>query len=218
MKIDRIGIKGKNDNDFVMLDEMFGLYPAWRILSAATERTNFVPIPGMNGSLDCSEEFGEVFYEMRILNMDCVYIGSDWHSDYIRFSCRYHGRSVQIIFANDPAWYWTGRLSVSSFDAKSHKLTMQATVFPYKLSRNETVVTSAGNETVTLRNGRMTVTPTVKIGGPVTLAWGNYSKALSSTSYPATFTIAGLQLPEGDTNVTITGANSVEFRYREGAL
>ena len=218
MKIDRIGIKGANDNDFVMLDDVFELYPVWRTLSAAVERTSFVTIPGMNGALDCSEEYGEVFYDMRTLNIDCVYIGIDWHNVYSKFSSRYHGRSVQIMFANDPAWYWTGRLSVSNYNAKEHKLSMKATVFPYKLSRGETVVISAGNETVTLRNGRMTVTPTVTIGGPVTLAWGSYTKALSASSYPATVSVAGLQLLEGDTKVTITGAYNVEFRYRGGAL
>lgn len=218
MRIDRIGIKGSNDNDFVMLDDVYKLYPVWRTLSAAPERKNLVSIPGINGALDCTEEFGEVFYDMRTLNMDCVYVGSDWHSDYSRFSSRYHAKSVQIMFANDPAWYWTGRLSISGFDAKAHKLTMTATVFPYKFSRHETVVMSDGNETVTLRNGRMTVTPTVKISGPVTLAWGNYTKSLSASTYPVTLIVAGLQLPEGDTAVTITGAYSVEFHYREGAL
>lgn len=218
MKIDRIGIKGKNDNDFLMLDDVFNLYPVWRSLSAAPEETNFVKIPGMNGSLDCSEEFGEVFYGMRSLNMGCIYIGENWHEDYTRFSSKFHARSVQIMFENDPGWYWTGRLSVSDFDAKSHKLEMKATVFPYKFSRHETVVTSAGNETVTLRNGRMTVTPTVTISGPVTLAWGNYTKALSANTYPTTLIVAGLQLVEGDTNVAITGSYNVTFRYREGAL
>lgn len=218
MKMDRIGIKGPADNDFVMLDNVFGLYPVWRTLSAAPERTNFVKIPGMQGALDCSEEFGEVFYDMRTLNMNCVYVGKNWHEDFSRFSSRYHAQAVQIVFSNDPAWYWNGRLSVSSFDAKSHKLTMKATVFPFKFRREETIVTSAGNETITLRNGRMAVVPTVTIGGPVTLAWGNYTKSLSATSYPATVVVAGLQLTEGSLDVTITGAYSVTFRYREGAL
>lgn len=218
MKIDRIGIKGSNDNDFVMIDDIFGLYPVWRMLSDPTPRTNFEPIPGMQGSLDCSEEYGEVFYDSRDLDMGCVYTGDNWHSDYSAFSSKYHGRSVQIVFENDPAWYWVGRLFVSSYNSKDRKLSMKATVFPFKFSRHETVVTSAGNETVTLRNGRMTVTPTVTISGPVTLAWGNYTKALSASTYPATVIVAGLQLTEGDTDVTITGSADVTFEYREGAL
>lgn len=218
MKIDRIGIKGANDNDFVMIDDVFKLYPTWRTMSAAPERTNFVSIPGMNGALDCSEEFGEVFYDMRTLNIDCVYAGDNWHEDIRRFASRYHGRSVQIAFENDPAWYWAGRLSMSNYDSRERKLGMTATVFPYKFAKHETVVSSDGNETVTLRNGRMTVTPTVTIGGPVTLSWGEYTKALSASTYPASLIIAGLQLPEGDTAVTITGVADVTFRYREGSL
>lgn len=218
MNIDRIGIKGANDNDFVMIDTIYKLYPVWRMLSAAQERTNFVDIPGMNGALDCSEEFGEVFYDMRTLEMGCVYVGDNWHTDYSAISSRYHGRSVQIMFANDPAWYWVGRLSVSGYDAKERKLAMKATVYPFKFRRDETVVTSAGDETVTLRNGRMPVTPEVTISGPVTLEWGGYTKALSASAYPATLIIAGLQLPQGDTDVTITGSETVTFRYREGAL
>lgn len=218
MNIDRIGIKGAGDNDFVMLDTAFSLYPAWRTLSAAPEKTNFVKIPGMNGALDCSEEFGEVFYDMRTLSADCIYIGEDWHKDLSEFASKYHGKSVQIMFTNDPAWYWTGRLSISNYNAKDRKLTMKATVYPYKFRRDETVITSTGNETVTLRNGRMTVTPEVTISGPVTLEWGSHTKALTASSYPATLIIAGLQLPQGDTEVMITGSETVTFRYREGSL
>lgn len=223
MNIDRIGIKGSADNDFVMLDERFGLYPVWRSLSEPDPVTSYVKIPGMNGALDCSEEFGEVFYDTRELDIDCVYIRNDWHSDIRGFASKYHGREVLIMFANDPGFYWSGRLFVKSYESQDRKLVMTATVYPYRFCRDKTIVSVSDERSriITLRNGRMPVVPEITITAPVTIAWDTYSKAVSFNSYPQTFTLAGLRLTEGEKNVTIvpaSGAYTVTFSYREGDL
>ena len=223
MNIDRIGIKGKNDNDFVMIDKVYGLYPLWRSLSMPEPVTNYVTIPGMNGALDCSEEYGEVFYNQRELNVDCICIDDNWHDVISRFASKYHGQTVQILFANDPAYYWAGRISMNAYESEDRKLTMSANVYPFKFKRNKTIVSLTDNRSriITLRNGRMPVIPEITITAPVTLAWDDESASVSSSSYPATVVLPGLRLTEGTKAITVVPQSSsftISFSYREGDL
>lgn len=220
MNIDRLSIKGPSDNAFVEIDTVYGLYLKWRKLSAPTPKTMYDDIPGMNGSLDSTEEFGEVFYEDRMLALDCKHPADAWQANFQAFMNAYHGQNVKIAFSNDPNYYWVGRLTVSEYEAKDHSHLMSARVYPYKFKKNLTVVTKSvsGSGTVTLTNGRMKVVPEITFSAPITLAWGNYTKQLSASSYPATVKVAGLELTQGSLTVTITGTADVTFSYREGEL
>lgn len=218
MNIDRLSIQGPADAGFIEIDTVYGLYLKWRMISAPTPKTLFYEIPGMNGSLDSTEEFGEVFYNDRTLALDCIYPADSWQSDHQKFMNAYHGQIVKIAFSNDPDYYWTGRLAVASYSSKEHTQQMSALVYPYKFKKQLTTKTQTGSGSVTLKNGRMKVVPEVTFTGPVTLAWGNYTKQLSASTYPQTVRIAGLELYEGDTVVTVTGSATVTFSYREGAL
>lgn len=221
MSIDRLKLKGSTDNYYVAVDTTYGFHLKWRRISAPNVKTVYDEIPGANGSLDETEELGEVFYEDRELDLGCVLPSSTWQTPYQNLCSKYHGKLVKIQFTNDANYYWTGRLFVDEYDAKAHSLSMRAIVYPYKFKVQETVVTKTvmTSDTVTLTNGRMRVVPTVTISAPVTLAWGGLSKALSSSSYPATFRIDGFELaPDSSTVVTITGAATVTITYREGAL
>ena len=218
MKIDRLFIQGANDTDFVPVDKVFGYHLKWRVLSAPEAKTYYEEIPGANGSYDGTEDYGEVFYKDRTISLNCKFADDDWHENYKRFCSKYHAQLVKILFGNDPAYYWYGRLFVEEYNAQEHSLMMSATVYPYKFWMHETIVNSSGNETVRLFADRMKVVPKVTISGAVSLAWKTYTKSLSSASYPATFTIAGLELQNGSLDVTITGAATVSFKYREGSL
>lgn len=221
MAIDRLFLKGASDNDFVAVDTTYGYYLKWRRLSAPEVKTSYYDIPGANSSIDGTEDFGEVFYSDRELELGCILLSSAWETPYQNLCSAYHGKTVKIKFSNDSNYYWTGRLFVEEHDAKAHSLAMRATVYPYKFKTTETVVTKTvtTSDTVTLTNGRMRVVPTVTISAPVTLAWGNNTKSLSASSYPVTLRVAGFELdPNSSTVVTITGEATVTFTYREGAL
>lgn len=218
MDIDRLLIKGPRDNDFIPVDDEFGFYLVWRRLSAPEAKHDYADIAGTNGSYDGTEDYGEIFYNDRELALDCKFISSEWHEPYHDFLNRYHEQQCQIAFANDPDWYWSGRIKVAEYDAQSHTLSMTAQVYPYKFRKYPTIVQSNGNETVKLCNGRMRVVPTVTIDDDVTLKWGTTTKALQSSTYPATFLIAGLELTDGELDVEIVGDASVRFEYREGSL
>lgn len=220
MNIDRIGIKLQSENSFTMLDQ-FGIYPKWRVISNPDPRYEYDTIPGMQGAFDSTEQFGEVFYNPRDLSIGAIYIEDEYHAIMQRLSSKYHAQAVDIMFANDPNYYWSGRINIGSYDSKSHSLAMSARVFPFKFKKQKTVIqrTVADSVTVRLHNERMPVIPTITTYGPITLAWGNNTKALSASTYPLTVRVAGLRLPAGDTNLTITGSNvKVIIEYREATL
>ena len=57
MNIDRIGIKLQSEQNFTMLDTL-GIYPKWRTITNPNGRMSYDTIPGMNGALDSTEQFG----------------------------------------------------------------------------------------------------------------------------------------------------------------
>lgn len=220
MNIDRIGIRLQSEQNFFMLDTI-GIYPKWRTITNPVGRTSYDTIPGLQGAFDSTEQFGEVFYNMRDLSIGSIFIDDDYHRVIQNLSAKYHCQAVDIMFANDPEYYWSGRINIGSYDSKNHSLTMSAKVFPFKFKMHKTVIqrTVASSSIVRLHNERMPVIPTITTYGPITLAWGNNTKALSASTYPLTVRVAGLRLPAGDTNLTITGSNvKVIVEYREATL
>lgn len=208
----------------VDVQSQYGLWLNWRVLSAPEPQLDYQVIPGKHGTLDLSEALGDVYYNDRTIKMDMIHLGNDWYSNYESFVSNYHGKKVQIKFGNDPNWYWYGRVVVSDYSAKSHKLSVSATVFPFKLSISETVVTQAITatteqtaHTITLTNGRMPVTPKVSVEGStngVHLKWGDMTAVVGNgNSY-----VTGLTLDEGTLNVLAWGDGTVTFTYRQGAL
>lgn len=208
----------------VDIQNEYGFWMNWRVLSAPKPQIDDQLIPGKHGRLDLSEALGDVYYDDRDIKIDMTYIGTDWYHDYERFVSAYHGKKMQIKFGNDPDWYWYGRLIVNDYSAKSHKMRVNAMVFPFKLSISETVVTqevTATTEqtahTIALTNGRMAVTPKVTVEGStngVHLKWGDMTAVVSNgDSY-----VAGLTLDEGTLNVLAWGDGTVTFTYRQGAL
>lgn len=227
MSIDRLFIKGPADSDFVAMDEEYGLHLKWRVISAPTPKTLYDDIPGMNGSLDSTGEFGEVFYHDRTLSLDCKHPSDLWQEDFENFMCAYHGQDCKIAFSSDPDYYWIGRLTVTQYDTKDHSLQMSAVVYPYKFKKVVTEIVTNVREnvytTTRLDNGRMRVVPEITFTAPITIKWGTNTRELSSSDYPSTVRIPGMEImPNTFLYVTAKGdaqdGATVTFSYREGSL
>lgn len=128
-----------------------------------------------------------------------------------------HGRKLDVVFSDDPAYYWRGRISVGDWEyyKGAGRLKVEIDAEPYKRKLSETIVTSSGDETVTLENSRMPSVPKISTDGEITLAWGGYSVALAAGDDQI---IPQLVLGQGETEIEITGAANVEFQYEEGSL
>lgn len=193
---------------------------SWSI-SLPDIREEKIEVPGMNGKLDLSEFFGEVLYNERKLTATFEMEEPSMENFAYRYSelCNFmHGSSVQIIPDSDPLYYYEGRIKVSysKKNALFYVITLEATVNPYKLRLEDTVVTKTVEDSlaVTLRNERKSVVPTIVADTEFRLEFNGMSVSHSAGEYQ----IADFVLPAGESTITCYGIGNILFRYREGSL
>lgn len=102
-------------------------------------KTTYIDVPGGNGALDLSESLaGYPVYEnrtgsfkFRVMN-DYV----EWHERYTEIMEYLHGRSMNAILADEPAYFYKGRFTVDSWESGDtwSLITIGYTVDPYKWS------------------------------------------------------------------------------------
>lgn len=88
-------------------------------IEAPEYETNYVSIPGRNGVLDLSEAIaGRVIYKTRKISIEFGGMGDEMSWDGVISNLRnlFHGKVVQLIFDNDPTYYWTGRAEINDYD------------------------------------------------------------------------------------------------------
>lgn len=105
----------------------FGEYHTWRDWHLKMKRmkigmpkvkTEYLTVPGMNGSLDLTEaQNGGVKYENRELEFvfdarNCNY--QEWSTLISTISAAIHGQKKRIIIDVDPGYYYSGRCSVET--------------------------------------------------------------------------------------------------------
>lgn len=203
------------------LDE-YGLFLLSDVkIGAPEKKTNYVDIPGADGSLDMSDyPQGRPVYKNRTISFRLFR-----HTDEVTFAriltClrkKYHGRSVRLVLPNDCEHYYKGVMSIGD-TANYHACTIPVTVLaePYKLQLEETevVVNVSGAKTVSLYNEGKPAVPEISTTGDITIAWGSSSVAVSAGSG---ILIPSFILEAGYTDVTITGTATVTMTYQEGTL
>lgn len=185
----------------------------------AKPKTNFVDVPGADGSVDQTEVLGEVRFEDRKPMFTFTVMPTDDFEEKKReVSNLLNGQRKKIMLDKDPGYYWTGRCEIDNYasDRRIHQIVVSATVAPYKLKEHVTKVTiPAGTAVVkTLRNGRKSVVPTIVCTTATTVIFkGNTYKFNAGTHKNL-----DIKLVEGDNQVTITSTGTVEFTYQEGDL
>lgn len=81
--------------------------------------TNYVFIPGRSDFIDLSEVVsGKPVYTKRKIHMEMGGVRErlQWDNDISSIRNKIHGQLVQIVFDNDPNYYWQGRCEVVKFD------------------------------------------------------------------------------------------------------
>ena len=223
MAIDKLLLNGTD------IQTTYGFYLNWRKLSAPVPQVDERVIPASNKTVDLTETFGDVYYNPRTLEMGMTHPGDSWIADYDGLLANYHGQKCTIVFNNDQNWYWTGRVIIGEYDSKSHKLTMTATVFPFKLSTTLTTVsktvsgvTEGNAQTVTLTKSRLKLTPKVTVvatgSNSVTIKWGGTGHETTQALSAGTYYIKGLKVGSEDVTISVWGTGTVTFEYRKGTL
>ena len=118
-------------------------YKDWNLILISTDigfpdpKTETIDIPGADGELDFSEVLtGDISYNNRTISIQLEMVDKfeNWRNKISEISNYLHGKKLNIIFDEDPSFYYFGRLSVNDF--KSNKstgtITIEANVEPYK--------------------------------------------------------------------------------------
>lgn len=185
----------------------------------ATVKTNFVDIPGGNGSVDLTEALGEPKFNDRECSFTfTVFPSDDFEEKKREVSNLLNGKRCHITLDKDPDFYWDGRCQLNDYesDKNLHKIVVGATVAPYKLLQSQTkVIVPAGESVVrTLLNGRKTVIPTITNTADATIVFGDNTFTLEAGIHK----ILNIELVTGENEVTVTSTEEVLFTYQEGDL
>ena len=199
----------------------WGLILTEKELKSPDIKTHTVEIEGSNGVLDFTDFFGAVKYENRQLSFKFIktnIVPDGFLSLYSLVQETLHGKKMQVILDDDPAFFYSGRVTVNEWKSNKNlgEIVIDVDAEPYKMKVAETVLSTGvqGSMTVKLWNSRKRVVPVITTNAEMKIAFDGYSGTFSA----GTFTIPELELHEGETTLTVTGTGNISFRYREGGL
>lgn len=195
-------------------------------LSAATRKTNFIDIPGGDGTVDLALTLSDGIprYGDRTLTakLECSEGTRLERKTLIRTMLNaLDGLRMNIVLPDDPDYYLDGivHVAVDYNDLAHASVTVTAVCNPWLYKKTETSQTftaSTTAKTTTLPNsGRLIVIPTITVtGGTVLLVVGSSSKSFSA----GTYLWPDLMIRNGGQSITYSGSGSIKFTYREAVL
>lgn len=189
----------------------------------ATPRTNFLDIPGRDGKLDLTEANGEVKYNSRDFQFTFTVAPNDdltFDERVTVVSNALNGLRCKITLDRDPDFYWLGRCTVNKYtqDKNIGKITVKATVEPYKLRQSPSVtsfVLTDEEQIVILENDRMAAVPTIECTDDGTVVVFNGETYTLNAGETKT---ADIRFVEGENVLTLSGSGTITFTWQEGAL
>ena len=207
----------------------FGSYHSYRVLNviltektinAPEIRTQTVEIPGADGLLDFTEAFGGVKYANRQLSFsfECIEPYDDFYRIFSDIQSRIHGQKLAVSLDDDPAFYYTGRISVDSWktDRRVGRNTVDVDADPSKYQKDRTVLRFAVNaaKTVYLPNLMKPVIPVITVSAPMDISFNGTVYHFTEENAES----SALVLSGGVNKLEITGTGNIRFDYREASL
>lgn len=199
----------------------WGLLLKEKEIKAPEPKVQTIEIEGGDGVLDLTEFFGEVKYNNRSLSFTFYKMNirpGEYLALYSKVQNAIHGKKMQVILDDDPAFFYSGRVTVNEWKSNKNlgEIVIDVDAEPYKMKLVETVVSKAvsGSASIVLANSRKRVVPVINTNAEMKISFGGYSGTFSA----GTFTIPELELIEGNNTVAVTGTGNISFRYREGGL
>ena len=138
----------------------------------AVPKTNFIDIPGGDGSIDATEADGTIHYQDR----EFTFIFSVMPGDKLTFEERQtvvaralHGKRFEIVLDKDPEYFWRGRVWIDEYasNKRLRQIAIVARVSPYKVKKqkvNGVVTMETGYNDVIFRNdGGKIILPKIKL-------------------------------------------------------
>lgn len=114
----------------------FGMYLKSYDIGFPEPKTETVDVPGMNGVIDLTDVFGEVYYKNRHLSFTFSVIrkNMEWDELLNTLTEYLHGKKMRIILDSDPEHYWYGRCTINTFstDRRISTITIDCDAEPFK--------------------------------------------------------------------------------------
>lgn len=208
----------------------FGLVLSAVDIPAATPKTNYVDIPGGDGSVDLTEALGDVKYNDR----ECTFTftagksinESEWEELKTKVNNALNGKTFKkITLEKDPDYFYSGRCSINGYaiNKRLRQIIVNARVAPWKFKQAKTIITAEVDTdldhpiSMYLPNSRRSVFPEVSISG-TDFTIGSDEGEFHYTD--GTYTVKNhyFRLKEGITKVLVSGHGTISFSYQEGDL
>lgn len=212
----------------ISFDDIHSYYDLNLILSdsdipPAQPKTNYINIPGADGSVDLTEANGEVKYSDRKCTFTFTKLpldSSTWEEKKTEVSNLLNGKKFKITLDKDEDFYYLGRCAVDKYmsDRNFKQIVVTAQVSPYKYKQDVTRVVvdlSTEQKTVNIINSRKSVSPTIECSADNTvLIFNGDTYNLGA----GTHKILDIRLVEGNNPVTLSGTGKVIFSFQEAEL
>ena len=173
--------------------------------------TGIVIVPGKSGPLDQVDDiFGEQWFSYRRIQIKFggIEVPEEWDQRISLYRNLFEGKKVQLVFATDPDWYWTGRVKIDAFN---HNRALGT--FDFKDIILTTTATSAG-VTVTAAVTRKTVVPEVTCVSDITITYNGDTFSFSAGTHKD----LAFRLTAGSNSLVVKGSGSVTIAYSDGSL
>lgn len=217
----------------------WGLILSEKVISPPTVQTNTITIPLRDGSIDLTEAItDDVKYNDREISLTFSVIDarSTWNAKISAIQNYIHGKRLQIIFDDDVAFYYVGRIAVNEWtsDKNIGKLVVTCTVEPFKYDIASSAVDWEwdifdfeqgiinemgelivdGSITITLICRRKRMFPVFTASAAMKVAYDGETYNLLQGEQK----VYDIFLHEGENELTFTGNGTVAIDYIGGSL
>lgn len=217
----------------------WGIILSSKVISPPTPQIKQVNIPLRDGALDLTETLSEeIRYNDRSISLAFTVVDpiKQWPAKISEIQNYVQGKRLKIVFDDDAAFYYIGRVAVNEF--KSNKtigtLVIECTVEPFKydvlssvvdwewdiFDFDEGIINEAGelivngSRTINLICRKKRMLPIFTVSAAMTVTYdGEVFNLL-----PGEQKLYELFLIEGENELTFTGTGTVTIDYRGGSL
>lgn len=217
----------------------FGLILTARVISPPVPKVNRAEVPLRDGTIDLTASLSdEVKFEDRTITMTFAVVDpiKNWSSKVSEIQNYLHGKRMKVIFDDDLAFYYHGRVSVNSWtsDRTIGKLVIECVVDPFKYDVTSSAVdwewdtfdfeegiinemgqlVVNGATTIKLICRRKRMYPTITASTAMTMSYNGEIYNL----LPGSQRFYDLFLCEGENELTFTGNGTISIDYIGGSL
>lgn len=202
----------------------FGIYIKERNPSLPKRRTNKQTVPGMHGSYDFSNLYGEIIYEDRTIEYKFDITGWDVQDlDNERrkvFDWIMNIQETEIIDEYSPNYHWLGSYSDGSWkeDAEQGLLTVKFSVYPFAISNKALEVNfeaTTDKKTIIIENNSShRVIPKIITDGAINVETETGNFSLTEGEWE----VDNFYLKKGSNTLLVSGSANVCIKYYEEVL